>query len=361
MKIITFVLALFFSVTLIAQFTPFEKSPNLPEDLTITESRDTFNLQFQFPTAAFVGEYGIESDGQYIYVTQWLDDSIAQYNMNGDVLDVFVIPGVGEVRDLAWDGTYFYGSPNDYKFFVIDMANKTLINTHYTDMKIRGMAYDNDADALWVSEHWSPMFYQLDKSTGATLDSLSPSGITLDAISGLAYDNQSPNGPFLWGFSQDSTGAIIIKYDIPNMTQTGNMIDVSGLASGVAYAGGLYIEWMNGMSDMTIGGMIQNDQVFALELGYANSLVEIEEEIINDILIYPNPVKDQLFIELNKEGDFTIKVYNQLGKMVMTEIIRAYGNTTFSLPVMSLSNGIYFVQLSEKSGKAIAQSFIVGD
>jgi hypothetical protein len=115
-------------------------------------------------------------------------------------------------------------------------------------MRIQGIAYYADTDALWVSEHWSPSFYRLDKSDGTTLDALSFFGVTMDAIGVLAYDNISPDGPFPWGFNQDSTGAIIMKYNILSQAQTGNMIDVSTLTSGEAYTGGLFVEAMSGMN-----------------------------------------------------------------------------------------------------------------
>ena len=360
MKKITLFLAFLFTTSVFAQQAAFEKAPGLPDNSSQSALRDTFNLQFQFPTAAFIGEYGIESDGQFIYVTQWLDDSIAKYDLSGNVLDVFVIPGAGQIRDLAWDGTYFYGSPNDYMFYILDMENKTLVGTLNTDMRIRGMAYDGDTDALWVSEHWSPMFYRLDKNTGTTLDTFSPSGITMDAISGLAYDNQSPGGPFLWGFSQDSTGAIIIKYDIPNQAQTGNMIDVSGLATGAAYAGGLFIEPMNGMPGITIGGMIQNDQVFALELGYANLLVGMNDAKQPELRIYPNPVKDALVVELGKEGTFLLNVLNMLGQVVMSREVYLSPNTTMSLETSGLDPGVYILRLTGRELN-LDKSFVVSE
>jgi hypothetical protein len=358
MKIFTTLIAVLTSITLVAQQSPIEKSPALTGAPAIPLERDTFNLQFQFPTAAFIGEYGIESDGDFIYVTQWRDDSIAKYDLVGNVVEIFKITGVSQVRDLAWDGTYFYGSPNDYKFYVLDFTNKVLVNTCYTDMRIRGMAYDPDTDALWVSEHWSPSFYRLDKTDGTTLDSLSPSGITLDAISGLAYDNQSPGGPFLWGFSQDSTGAIIIKYDIPNQTQTGNMIDVSSLATGAAYAGGLFIEAMSGMTGITIGGMIQNDQVFALELGYANALVGIDDKTAGSFQIFPNPARDFIHIDYPFEGNLTVLVLNQLGQLIHKENIQSSIATNITISTQSLEEGVYFIQVIDDDGLNFSQRFI---
>jgi hypothetical protein len=357
MKIFLSLLTILLGNLLVAQQSSVEKSPDILDNIYQSSGRDTFNLQFQFPTAAFIGEYGIESDGDYIYVTQWRDDSIAKYDLAGNVVEIFKITGVSEVRDLAWDGTYFYGSPNDYKFYILDFTNKVLVNTCYTDMRIRGMAYDPDTDALWVSEHWSPSFFRISKTDGTTLDSLSPSGITMDAISGLAYDNQSPGGPFLWGFSQDSTGAMIVKYDIPNQAQTGNMIDVSSLASGAAYAGGLFIEEMSGMTGISIGGMIQNDQVFALELGYANTLVGLDELFAPQFTIFPNPVKEVLQFELNGHVIKTLMIIDHLGKVIYHENTgREIINKT--IPVARLDNGIYYLQITDLTGKKYTKQFI---
>jgi len=351
MKHIILILSALFSLTALSQSVPFEKAPGLLQNGN-QATRDTFNLQFSFPTSAFIGEYGIESDGEYIYVTQWRDDSIAKYDLSGNVLHTFVIPGVGEVRDLAWDGQYFYGSPNDYFYYILDLDTKTLIGTVPTDIKIRGMAYDSDTDALWASQHWSPAFYRLDKEQGTVLDSLIPSGITLDAISGLAYDNFSPGGPFLWGFSQDSTGAIIIKYDIPNQKQTGNMIDVSGLITGAAYAGGLFIESLNGMTGMARGGMIQNEMIFGVDI------VETGNE--RNFTLYPNPVSYDLNLILDNSftGSYTFHIFNLLGQNMMEFDMDLPSQSTIHIDIRKLENGIYFLKLSDINGTSISKSFI---
>ena len=358
MKISLLISALLLSSFICAQQMTVEKAPSLAENPVQNGVRDTFNLQFQFPASAFIGEYGIESDGEYIYVTQWRDDSIAKYDLTGAVVEVFSIPGVAEVRDLAWDGTYFYGSPNDYKFYVLDLTNKVLVNTCYTEMRIRGMAYDPDLDALWVSEHWSPSFYRLDKADGTTLDSFIPSGLTLDYISGLAYDNISPGGPFLWGFSQDSTGAVIIKYDIPNQAQTGSIIDVSSLAAGAAYAGGLFIEEITGLTGVSLGGMIQNDQVFGLELGYANALVGITESQEAELRLYPNPVTHFLNLETNIKGPVEVIIYTPGGQVAQQATYAANPGDTLRVPADRLKTGIYLVQLRDDEGLMMARRFI---
>ena len=260
---------------------------------------------------------------------------------------------------LVWRRWFYYGSPNDFYFYVLDLDNKVLIDTVLTSFRIRGMAYDPDDDVLWASEHWSPMFYKMDKQ-GNILDSWLPSGITLESISGLAYDNVSPDGPFLWGFSQDSTGAIIIKYDIPNQAQTGNMIDVSVLAPPACYAGGLFISQMQFKFDVVIGGMIQNELVFALELGYANTLVNIESnEMLPVMEIYPNPVKDILNLNISSQDqELSCRIVNQAGQIIQDRTLNVSGSSDISFKTSMLEPGIYFIQISSNKGFTIAKKFL---
>jgi hypothetical protein len=358
MKNLVLILICLFGLSTFAQQNQLEIAPNSninPDAISL----DTFNLQFSFPCAAFVGEYGVNTNGNDIYVTQWLDDSIARYDEQGNVWDSFVIPGVGHVRDLAYDGQYYYGSPNDFYFYVLDLDNKVLIDTILTSFRIRGMAYDPNDDVLWASEHWSPMFYKMDKQ-GNILDSWLPTGITLESISGLAYDNTSPDGPFLWGFSQDSTGAIIIKYDIPNQAQTGNMIDVSVLGPPSCYAGGLFIRQMELKSETVIGGMIQNELVFALELGYANTLVNIEShEMLPEMEIYPNPVQDVLNLNISSQDqELSCRIINQAGQIIQDHKFNASASSNITINTSMLEPGIYFVQISSNKGYSIAKKFL---
>ena len=359
MKNLFLILTCLIGLNIFAQQTQIEIAPNSNINPDAVISRDTFNLQFSFPCAAFIGEYGVETNGTDIYVSQWLDDSIARYDQSRNVLETFVIPGVGNVRDMAYDGQYYYGSPSDFYFYVLDLDNKVLIDTIQTSFRIRGMAYDSVEDVLWASEHWTPMFYKMDMQ-GNILDSWFPTGVTLNYISGLAYDNYSVGGPFLWGFSQDSTGAIIIKYDIASQSQTGNMIDVSGLANSIA--GGLFINQMSTWSGFTMGGMIQNELVFAFDLDYANMLVVgiDSHDMITSLDIYPNPANDVLNIkiEIDNQAELSCKILNQVGQVIQDHIV-VNGSSTITINTSMLESGVYFVQIGNKKGYSFTKKFLI--
>ncbi len=345
------------SLNIMAQQVASEVSPDIklyPENIMGT---DTFNLQFNFPCVAFIGEYGVESNGTDLYVTQWRDDSIARYDVSGNVVETFEISGVGEVRDMAFDGQYYYGSPNDFFFYIMDLDNKSLVEKVLTAFKIRGMAYDAIEDVLWATEMWNPDFVKMDMD-GNIIDSWVPSGITLGAISGLAYDNDSQNGPFLWGFSQDSTGAIIVKYDINTQTQTGNMIDVSGLVSEEnSVAGGLYMREMSLRSDVALGGLIQNQVVFGFELDYANSLVEVENNFISQMKIYPNPASDYVVLEFGEtDKPVSMKLLDSNGKIIKYSDI---DDSRYNVDISNLPAGLYFIELSQTGRFNITKKILV--
>ena len=120
MRTILITILIFTSLNIIAQQAATEVSPEIDIYPENTLGIDTFNLQFSFPCTAFIGEYGVESDGTNIYVSQWRDDSIAKYDIAGNVIETFEISGVGEVRDMAFDGQYYYGSPNDFYFYIME-------------------------------------------------------------------------------------------------------------------------------------------------------------------------------------------------------------------------------------------------
>ncbi|NQU33936.1 MAG: T9SS type A sorting domain-containing protein, partial [Bacteroidetes bacterium] len=343
-----------------AQQNLVEISPNANPDAVM--SRDTFNLEFSFPCTAFVGEYGVETNGTYIYVAQWLGDSIGKYDQSGNVIETFVITGVERVRDMAYDGQYYYGGNNNNYFYVLDLENKVLINTIQTSFNVRGMAYDPIEDVLWTSSNWAPEFHKIDKQ-GNILDYWIAGGITMDHIPGLAFDNYTYGGPSLWGFSQDSTGVVIVKYDIATQSQTGNMIDMSSIAEGGSgYAGGLFIDEMQLRSGYTLGGCIQNDVIFAFDLDYANQMVVgvDNQNMISSLVIYPNPVSDLLniSIKLDDQANVNCRIYNQAGQLVHNQNIAGANSSNISVDISAFDAGTYMVQLSGKEGYSITKKFL---
>ncbi len=363
MKYLLLFLVGVFSLNGFAQQNQSEIAPEQHAVQISQLDRDTFNLQFSFPCIAFLGEYGVETNGTDFYVTQWRLDSLAKYAQDGTVLEIFKIPGAIKTRDLAYDGQYYYGSPAESFFYVLDLENKVLIDTVFTNFSIRGMAYDPVEGVLWATKKWEPDFSKIDMQ-GHVLDSWVPSGVTMESITGLAIDNSTPNGPFLWGFSQDSSGAMIVKYDIATQAQTGSMIDVASLTSNQAFAGGLFIRELNSSEEMTMGGIIQNELVFALGLSYANMLVDVgAQDMLTAFKVYPNPATDfvNVHLELADQGQIQYQVMNQLGQVVQQQSLYINGSKDVNINTSQFEPGIYFVQVSNGVGYSFTQKFVKGN
>jgi hypothetical protein len=79
------------------------------------------------------------------------------------------------------------------------------------------------------------------------------------------------------------------------------------------------------------------------------------------IQLYPNPVQDQLIVQLDgkKSGQGKLSIYNILGKMVFQQTIwMKDGEQTIQLPIFDqLPSGTYSLQI-ENQGEMIQQKVI---
>lgn len=220
-------------------------------------SIDICDLQFFFDLEAATGapgNVGAEFDGTYFYSTRWASNLIHQYDTGGNLIKEFSIPGVSGLRDLAYDGNYFYGGAAGTTIYEMDFDNEILVNTIDTSsigVTVRSIAYDEAEDAFWVN-NWGNDITLVDRSGNTILDTI-PNTISLY---GSAYDGDSPGGPFLWIFSGISGGCQIEQYDLDTKTLTGVTHSVSG-DLGVCIAGGLFFTTDFIPGTATIGGCAQ--------------------------------------------------------------------------------------------------------
>ncbi|MGE0568436.1 MAG: M1 family aminopeptidase, partial [Bacteroidia bacterium] len=92
---------------------------------------------------------------------------------------------------------------------------------------------------------------------------------------------------------------------------------------------------------------------------FDNSLLPngiIEENGSSDVKISPNPSNDYFYIALNKADDYLLKVYDSSGRLIKED---AFQDQTFSLDLSPVSEGIYLLELYNKSGKLVYNSKLV--
>ena len=61
----------------------------------------------------------------------------------------------------------------------------------------------------------------------------------------------------------------------------------------------------------------------------------------NDLVVYPNPAEDWLYIDRLTENDLRIEMYNMLGEKIMDQQL-----TDDKINIRHLPNGIYTLRLS---------------
>lgn len=192
--------------------------------------------------ASEAAQQGIATDGNYIYTCYWnAAGQFGKYDMDGNFIETFTIDGVGGIRDLTYDGTYFYGGACSSDIYQIDMASQTLVATISTSVStIRHCSYDPENNGFWVG-NWEDL-YLVDRNGNVVVNG--PTDIT--SAYGSAYDGYSDGGPFLWLFTQadgNSGSCVFAQYDIAANAMTNVTFDLSTIDQEItsgAIAGGAF-------------------------------------------------------------------------------------------------------------------------
>jgi len=231
-------------------------------------SDEVWDLQFSYDVdtpSGLTGISGAETDGTYLYGTKWAGTEIVKFDLQGNFIETFTIPGVSALRDLAYDGTYFYGSNASNYIWEMDFDTQTLVSTITTPGSVRSIAYDSDLDGFWYY-NFSTDLHLVDR-TGALLNTIAAP----PSMYGCAYDNFTAGGPYLWIFTGTTSGAgcQIEQYDLNTLTLTGETHSVSGDLGAAAIAGGLFLQPDLIPGKITLGGMAQGspDLIYGYEIG----------------------------------------------------------------------------------------------
>ena len=240
-----------------------------------------WDLQFSFDVTAASGGYenvGSEFDGTYFYTSRWNSNLFHKYNIYGNLVEEFSVPGVDHLRDLAWDGECLYGAANDNMIYGFNPISHTLIYTILSPIDVVGIAYDSDNDAFWCD------------NTDGDIYLLGRDGSTLDIINtgvygtyGMAYDNFN-GGPYLWVFHWTMAGGpqYLRKLDIDTGEFTGVSHDVMLELPGGGVPGGVFITTEYQPGTVTLGGLLQTmgggigDLLFGYELYPYSTPIRVE-------------------------------------------------------------------------------------
>lgn len=320
-----------------------------------------WDVLFNFNTAA-PGEQAVVTDGTYIYTAMWQTSGmIRKYTTAGAIVDSFTIAGVAAgIRDLTYDGTYFYGraGATGTSIYKMDFTNKTLVSTiSLGSTTVRHLTYDPTLDngngGFWAGD-WTTLSSHT--MTGTLINSVIPPA-EFASNYGSAFDNNTAGGPFLWFFSQDATApkVDIVQYHIASNTivSTHDASNLPGIDATNALAGGL-----NSSSTLVPGKFVllanvqQSPNLIAVfDMG---SIGINDPANAGQLKLFPNPAKSSL----NLSAEFTINqitVFNAVGKVVETNDVNGLNHT---INTSSYYPGVYFVQIVTERGTS-TRKFVV--
>lgn len=231
-------------------------------------NREHLELQFIYPDADGNGEYGVAADDKYIYTSKWNGSGsqrFFRYSLEGEYLEHFDIEGFSGIRDLTYDGRYFYGANTSSTIYVMDMDNQELVRSFNVPVTARGIAYDADRDALWLTNNFSGPLRLVDLN-GTQISSLS---VSASSLTGITYDSHSGAGS-IWANTQmgeygnnlvqinAQTGATISTVEVNPELLPG--LDESDLGGGIEIVTGIVPGYA------TILANVQNVMMYGLEL-----------------------------------------------------------------------------------------------
>lgn len=246
------------------------------EILTNNATEDFLDVQFQFPLSPGSGETGVECNGDYFYTTMPFTQNFNKYAPDGTFIESFAITGVPGVYDLAYDGNYFYGGNGSTTVFEMDFNQQVLISTINAPQNVRAIAY-NDTEDIFYGYSWGGDIITFDRN--GVLISASPLGPNVTSFSGFAYDDVSDGSPYLWGYGMVGTNPnVLVQLDLPAMQGTGFMVCLDSLLPEPLTngAGGLFTHPDIVPGTWTMGGVVQSEWLWGLELAEYTNWISIE-------------------------------------------------------------------------------------
>ena len=242
-----------------AEVDPNQTTPYNPPTKEIWDVLFAYDVD---TPSSLTGLVSAETDGNYLFTAKWADSQIVKFDLEGNFIEIFSISGVTCLRDLAYDGTYFYGSDAGNYIWEMDFDTQTLVSTIPCPVAVRSIAYDEVNDAFWVNSFSSDL--KLVDRSGNVLNTI----YAPPSMYGSAYDNISEGGPYLWIFTGTVTGGgcQVEQYNLNTLTLTGVTHSVSGDFPGTI-AGGLFTSRDIVSGTWVLGGLAQGspDILFVYE------------------------------------------------------------------------------------------------
>jgi len=145
--------------------------------------------------------------------------------------------------------------------------------------------------------------------------------------------------------------ATVLPANADDATYTWSVMDGSGTAT--IDVNGLLTALTDGTVSVIAVANDASSTAGTKTITISNQSVGVNEVALQKVNIYPNPVKNQLFIELDNQGVTEMLIIDYSGRVVKTIM----NNSVNSIDVADLTQGIYVLKISTKNG-VLTNSFI---
>jgi glucose/arabinose dehydrogenase len=245
----------------------------------------------------------------------------------------------------SWNQGAFYNDPDFPQTpvgLVMDLPCKNLgLNAAYMRDSATGITYNAAANGEYIysfTPHRSPLGLVFDNDS--LLDAFyNGNGFVLSYTKGDS--TLAGFSKLLAPFGDDSEDITMLKMIKDSATNT-----YSFIANRIVYG-----------FDHPIDAVMLDTSIYVIEIGYAGTSslwkislpkklnTSIAENNSRELLIYPNPVKNNLEIELpfQQEDKYVVSVFDINGRTVYSNKISA--KSRISVPVSNLANGTYIVEV----------------
>ena len=137
--------------------------------------------------------------------------------------------------------------------------------------------------------------------------------------------------------------ATVLPGNAGNATYTWSVSNGTGTAT--INTSGVLTAVTNGTVDVIATANDASGVTRTMVVTISSQTLGINEATLQKVKFYPNPVKNQLFIELGDQNLTGITIIDASGRVVKT----ITNNTAKSIDVSSLTQGIYFLKISTRT------------
>jgi hypothetical protein len=283
----------------------------------VRSNRDMWDLLGTF-NAAEGGHYGVVTDGEYIYTSNWgysgAANNFYKYDMEGNMIEGFNISGCGTLRGMTFDGQYVYGVANSSTIYCVDLNNHTLVGTTTSAYgAMRGITYDSERDGFWVIGNWSGNLTLIDR-TGAIVQA----GPAPTSASDLAYYKDPEGVEHVFCFNNGTND--VDDYNIATNTITSavfNFSNTPGFDGGSS--GGCHVATYAGKT------------AFFGDIQQSPNLIGIYE-LDGNAPVPPTPVEGIIGAVLFRDGEF-VGIFGA-NTTTYTEELEEAGQYTYTIRVI---------------------------